>query len=126
MERAMSSVRSEQREYHEKTVRVMENMGASQQASAVSGAVTELEGMLKVVRSEYESMRKERDVMRVEMEKERKEREALGLRVNEMESELLSVREAKRRTIKNLVDENNEMREQVRRLGKRQKEEMGR
>jgi len=69
--------------------------------------------MLSVMRNEYDNIRKEKDSMKMEVERYRKENQILSLRNQELEEEAINVREAKRRTIKNLVDELNEMRDQI-------------
>jgi len=72
--------------------------------------------MLSVLRNEYENIRKEKESMRAEMERYRRENDALSLKRQRLEEEAITNREAKRRTIKNLVDELNEMREHIHRL----------
>lgn len=77
--------------------------------------------MLSVLRNEYENVRKEKEAMRMEVERYRRENDALSLRKQLLEEEAITNREAKRRTIKNLVDELNEMREQIHRLTSQRK-----
>ena len=73
--------------------------------------------MLSVMREEYNNMRKEKDEMRRECERYRKENEELALQKQRLEEEMINMRESKRRTIKNLVDELNEMRDQIFKMG---------
>merc|ERR1712228_970646 len=51
--------------------------------------------------------------MRKEVERYRKENEELSLQTNKLKEEAINSREAKRRTVKNLVDEINTMRDQI-------------
>ena len=69
--------------------------------------------MLSVMREEYNNMRREKDEMRAEVAKYRKENEELALKKQQLEEEAINTRESKRRTIKNLVDELNDMRDQI-------------
>eukprot|EP01084_Bolivina_argentea_P159686 278099_1 len=76
--------------------------------------------MLSVMRNEYDNMRKEKEEMRTEIERYRRENQSLLLKKLELEEEAINARESKRRTIKNLVDELNDMRSQIHRLSKTQ------
>merc|ERR1711933_500771 len=69
--------------------------------------------MLSVMREEYNNIRREKDEMRKEVERYRKENEELSLLANKLKDEAINTREAKRRTVKNMVDEINTMRDQI-------------
>merc|ERR1712232_740733 len=69
--------------------------------------------MLSVMREEYNAIRREKDEMRKEVERYRKENETLSLEANKLKEEAINSREAKRRTVKNLIDEINTMRDQI-------------
>merc|ERR1712190_310658 len=69
--------------------------------------------MLSVMREEYNAIRREKDEMRKEVERYRKENETLSLEANRLKEEAINSREAKRRTVKNLIDEINTMRDQI-------------
>ncbi len=90
-----------------------------QQLTSLTAQLTEnmnTAAMLSVLRNEYDNVRKEKEAMRMEVERVRRLNDALSLQKQLLEEEAVTNRESKRRTIKNLVDELNEMREQIHRL----------
>jgi len=99
------SERSEMNKLSNLTTQLTENMNTA--------------AMLSVLRNEYDNVRKEKEAMRMEVERVRRENDELSLRKKLLEEEAVTNRENKRRTIKNLVDELNDMREQIGRLAHR-------
>merc|ERR1711920_297479 len=95
----------------------IDNVGGSgQSVSSFTKQLTQdmsAANMLSIMREEYNNVRREKDEMRKEVERYRRENEELSLQANKLKEEAINTREAKRRTVKNLVDEINTMRDQI-------------
>ncbi|ETO35199.1 translocated promoter region (to activated MET oncogene) isoform 2, partial [Reticulomyxa filosa] len=70
-------------------------------------------GMLSTLREEYKIIRDERDALKKTVDQFRKHNTELLTKINQLEQEVLYLRESKRTTVKNMVDEMNEMREKI-------------
>merc|ERR1740123_416229 len=68
---------------------------------------------LSIMRMEYNEMMKEQIEMRKEMERCRKQNEYLSLELKELQEESLTNKEAKKKNIKDLVEEHNHLRAQI-------------